>query len=344
MSHMLSEIRQQPEVIEAVVAAEKERAAELAREVKARGIEYVVICARGTSDNAGIFGKYLFDIRNHMPTGLAAMSTVTLYGSKLKLHKALVVGISQSGQAQDVSEYLAWAREQGALTACITNEAGSRITEPSQYCLLCHAGPEKSVAATKTYTGSLANLYLISASLSGDEEMIESLLAAVVPMRQALEMDDHIRERAHRYRYMEDCFVLARGLNHATAFEGALKISETCRIGANPYSAADFLHGPIAAVAHGFPCILFAPDGKAYPPMLDIAEKLRERGAELVITAHNPEILRLATTAFRAPNVEEIVSPLVYIIVGQLFAYHLSVVRGYDPDHPEGLSKVTLTR
>jgi len=144
---------------------------------------------------------------------------------------------------------------------------------------------------------------------------------------------------------MEECFIIARGLNHATAFEAALKMSETCRIGANPYSGADFLHGPIAAVTHGLPCFLYSPDGKAHPFMLDIARKLCDKGAELLIAARDPEILKLATTAFRVPvDVEEIVSPLVYIIVGQLFAYHLAVVRGYDPDHPEGLAKVTMTR
>jgi glutamine---fructose-6-phosphate transaminase (isomerizing) len=345
MSHMITEIRQQPDVIKELVASERGNIESLVREVKSRGIEFIVIAARGTSDNAGIFGKYLFDINNGMPTALAAMSAVTLYKAKLKLQKALVIGISQSGQAADVAEYLESARSQGALTAAITNEAGSRITKESDFTILCHAGKEKSVAATKTYTSSLAALYMISAGLSEDSKMVDQLLSATEPMRKVIELDDFIRDRALRYRYMDECYVLARGINYATAFEAALKMSETCRLGAKPYSAADFLHGPIAVVGQGTPCFLFAPDGKGYKDVLDIAHKLRGKGAELIIAANNQEILDLATTAFRLPEgVEEIVSPLVYIIAGQLFAYHLAMIKGYDPDRPEGLSKVTVTR
>lgn len=345
MSHMMTEIREQPDVIKELIGAEKGNIEAVVREVKSRGIDFIVIAARGTSDNAGIFGKYMFETINGIPTALAAMSAVTLYQAKLKLGKGLVIGISQSGQAADVAEYLESARSQGALTACITNEAGSRITKQSDFTILCHAGKERSVAATKTYTSSLAALYLMSAAMSSDEKMVDLLLSVAEPMQLVIELDDFIKEKALRYRYVDECYVLARGINYATAFEAALKMSETCRLGAKPYSAADFLHGPIAVVGKGTPCFLFAPEGKAYHDMLNIADKLRTKGAELIIAAQNQEILKLATTAFKIPvEVEETVSPLVYIVVGQLFAYHLATAKGYDPDRPEGLSKVTVTR
>lgn len=345
MSYMLDEIRQQPDVLKEIVAAETNNVEALVRQVKARGVEQIVFAARGTSDNAAAFGKYLFEYKNGIPVSLAAMSIVTLYQARVKLHKALVIGISQSGQAADVCEYLEWSKKQGALTVSITNEAGSRITKVSDFTILCHAGKERSVAATKTYTSSLAALYLISSSLSGDGSLKDTLLSGAESIRQVLTLESSIKDRAQRYRYMDECFVLARGLNHATAYEAALKMSETCRLGANPYSAADFLHGPIAAVGAGTPCFLYAPDGKAYATVLDVAEKLRSKGAELIVAAHNREILKLATTAFSVEvEVEEIVSPLVYIVIGQLFAYHLAITKGYDPDRPEGLSKVTLTR
>ena len=144
---------------------------------------------------------------------------------------------------------------------------------------------------------------------------------------------------------MQECAVLARGVNQCTALEGALKLTETCYLVARPFSGADFLHGPIAMVSSAFPCFVYAPEGRAYPFMLELALKLQERASELVVISRSQEILGMATTPLAVPvEVDELLSPIVYILPGQLFACHLSHTRGSDPDHPRGLSKVTLTR
>ena len=144
---------------------------------------------------------------------------------------------------------------------------------------------------------------------------------------------------------MQECTVLARGLNHATALESALKMTETSYLVCKPYSGADFLHGPIAMINEGFPCLLYAPDGKAYPFMVELAEKLRGHGAELIIFARDSSILTLATRPLMVgPEISELLSPILYILPGQLWACHLAQARGQNPDQPRGLSKVTLTK
>jgi glucosamine--fructose-6-phosphate aminotransferase (isomerizing) len=346
MSYMLDEIHQQPDAIRKMVASERETAKKLAEEVKKQGITFGVIAARGTSDNAATYGKYLFEIVNGVPIGLAAPSIFTLYGAKPKMDNSLVIGISQSGQAADVIEFLQKSKECGALTACITNEDGSPMTKATDFTMLCHAGLEQSVAATKTYTTTLTGLWLLSASLAGREEMIDQLLETAGKIDEVMKsLEDEIKCRAERYRYMEECVVLARGISRATAFEAALKLTETCYVRVEPFSSSDFLHGPIAIVQEGMPCFLYAPDGPGLPSMIEMADRLEKKGAELIIISDNDEILKKATTAFTIPvKVDDMLSPLVYITVGQLFAQYLATAKGLDPDHPRGLSKVTITR
>lgn len=345
MSHMLNEIHQQPDIIARVVESERTSAEKLARAIEERGICFATMAARGTSDHAAIYGKYLLEINNAIPVALADPSVFTLYDANLRLERSLVIGISQSGQAADVAEYLTRARNCGALTVAITNEPGSAITSVAEHVLLCHAGKEKGVAATKTYTSTLACFYLLSASLSHQVRQVDKLLHCADAMRRVLKIEDYVADRAERYRYMMEGFVISRGFNYCTALETALKVAETSYVGLLGYSAADFLHGPIAAVQESEPCFLCAPPGKAYATMLQMAATLRDRGAETVVLSSEDEILNLATTQFRLDvRVDEELSPLVYVIPGQLLAYHIALARGYDPDRPRGLSKITITR
>lgn len=343
---MLDEIRRQPEVIKALVSSERENIELLANEIRNRGVNFTLIAARGTSDNAATYAKYLFGIIAGLPTGLAAPSIFTLYGARPRLNQSLVIGISQSGQAADVIEYLQNSKKCGALTACVTNEEGSPITKAADFTILCHAGPEKSVAATKTYTSTLAALGLLSFTLGGRNDLIDSLSEIGDKIALAItSLDEEIARRAERYRYMSECFVLARGINHATAFEAALKLAETCYVNAEPFSSADFMHGPIAMVDEDIPCFLYAPSGASFDSMMDAAGKLRDRNAELIVVSDNDQILSMATTPFKIPfRVDEELSPIVYIVAGQLFAQYLAVAKRHDPDHPRGLSKVTITR
>jgi glucosamine--fructose-6-phosphate aminotransferase (isomerizing) len=346
MSYMLDEIHQQPDVIRGLVDAERENVRNLAKEIKSRDIRFGLIAARGTSDNAATYGKYLLEIVNGLPVGLAAPSVFTLYGAKPRLNNSLVIGISQSGQAADAIEYLQRSKECGALTACVTNEPGSEMTKAADFCLLCHAGPERSVAATKTYTATLAVLCLLSAGLAGRDDLVDELLKTPGQIEQVIRAcEGELERRAERYRYMEDCIVLARGISRATAFEAALKLAETCHVNVEPFSSADFLHGPITIVQEGVPCFLYTPEGPTFGSMLDMARRLTEKRAELIIISNNEDILSMATTPFRIPvQMNDILSPIVYIVVGQIFAQYLAVTKGLDPDHPRGLSKVTITR
>lgn len=345
MPQMLDEIREQPGVISRLIDAEREPVAKLAQEIKRRGIRFVMMAARGTSDHAAIYGKYLLEIVNGIPVGLADPSVYTLYSAKIDMSSILVIGISQSGQAPDVIEYLKRSRQAGALAVAITNEPDSPIISAADHTILCHAGSEESVAATKTYTSALAAMYLLSASLVGNGERIGSLRVCADAMQAALSVEPQIADKAERYRYMESGAVISRGFNYCTALETALKLAETNYIGMRGFSAADFLHGPIATVHEGYPCILIAPPGKAYQGMYDMASTLRGRGAETVIFSSDDKILSLATTPIKlGVHIDEVLSPLVYAIPGQLLAYHMAIARGYDPDQPRGLTKVTLTR
>lgn len=345
MSHMLNEIHQQPQVIRHLLECEKNVVTGLAKEIQSKDVRFIVLAGRGTSDHAAVYGKYLLEVKNGYPVALADLSVFTLYNAKLRMEQVLVVGISQSGQAADVAEYLERSKQLGALTIAITNVPGSLLTTIAHHTIYCHAGEELGIAATKTYTSTLAALFLLSACLANSPQEADKLVACSDAMERVMSLEPYIVDRAERYRYMHDGYVISRGFNYCTAMEMALKLAETSYTGLNAYSAADFLHGPIAAVHESDPCFLIAPPGKAYGNMLEIAKRLCERNAEIVVLSSETEILSLATTAFRLDvAVPEELSPLVYIVPGQLLANYLALARGNDPDRPRGLSKVTITR
>lgn len=343
MSVMIEEIRCQPDVISGLADAEYQNATAIAAEIKERRVQFVTIAARGTSDHAAIFGKYLLEIRNELPVALADPSIFTLYDAKLKLDRTLAIGISQSGQAPDVAEYLRRSRELGALTLAITNEAGSTLTEIAEHTILCRAGKEIGVAATKTYTSTLAVLYMLSSALAGDA-CCDQLKVCADAMRETLSLESEIKAKAERYRYMEAGAVIGRGYNFCTALETALKLAETSYIGMRGFSAADFLHGPVATVHEGYPCILIAAPGRAYQMMIDLAARLNDLRAETLLIGSDESISEATTVIRISAQIDEDLSPLVHIVPGQLLAHYLALARGYDPDRPRGLSKVTLTR
>lgn len=342
-ANMLSEIREQPEALERLLTQELGLVRELAAAARERDISLLYLAARGTSDHAAVYAKYLVEILAGIPAALAAPSVFTLYGAQVRLDRALVLGISQSGKAADAIEVLKRSRAAGYLTGCITNDAESPMAQTAEHPLCCRAGLERSLPATKTYTTSLALVYSLAACLAGREELLEDLRRTPQWVAQVLALDEQIGECAERYRFMEECVVLARGLNQCTALETALKLSETTYVRAHPYSSADFKHGPIAVVDEGYPCVLFAPSGEGYETMLDMADALLERDAELIVLSDQPEVLSRATTRLKLPQVPELLSPLVGIVAAQLFAYHLARVKGRDPDNPRGLKKVTHT-
>jgi glucosamine--fructose-6-phosphate aminotransferase (isomerizing) len=340
-----SEIFQQPSVLARLLDSESARVQEIAASIRARKVAYVLIAARGTSDNAARYGQYILGATNRLPVGLATPSLFSVYKEPPRLELGLVVGISQSGQSPDIVAVLAEARRQGGPTLAITNDPGSPLADEAEFVIPLHAGEEKAVAATKTYTAQLAALALLSCALGDDTSRLEALRQVPGAVQQVLDGQEGIARAVERYRYMETCVVLGRGYNYATAFEIALKLKELNYLIAESYSSADFMHGPIAVVGSGFPAMVVAPSGKMFETVRGFSLELKSRGAELLIISDRGELLVEATTPLPLPaGVPEWLSPIVAVVPGQLFAMHLTLVKGYDPDQPLGLKKVTLTR
>ncbi len=354
MSLMLAEIRQQPEILERTLRQELPGVEKLRKKLAARPPRYIMLAARGTSDNAAAFGRYLLEIGTGIPVSLAAPSVFTLYGvRKFDFREALVVAISQSGESTDINVVLEAAKEQGAVTVGITNEPDSALARLAEHVFLVRAGKEKSVAATKTYTGQLLTLYLLAYAL-GAPILLDDLRRLPGYAERALTLESRIAELAQRYRFMENAVVVGRGLNYANAFEFALKMMETCYVVAERFSSADFLHGPIAIVGAHFPAFLFAPPGVTWPSMKELMDKLSPAGAEMFVISDksNAEAGRFegargvtipVALAHKGALPVEVYTPIPYIVPAQLFAASLAREKGLDPDRPRGLSKVTRT-
>jgi glucosamine--fructose-6-phosphate aminotransferase (isomerizing) len=349
MSIMLKEIREQPRVIEKTLRAERKGFEKLRMRFEKRRPSLVVLAARGTSDNAAQFGRYLIEITTGIPVSLAAPSVTTLYQTPLKLDNALVAAVSQSGESTDTNVVLEAAKKAGAFTVGITNEAGSTLAKLADFSMIVRGGRERSVAATKTYTGQLLGFYLLAWALGANIKM-DDLERLPGWAESALSIEDEIAARAERYRFMEQAVVVGRGLNYSNAFEWALKMMETCYVVAERFSQADILHGPIAMMGQSFPAFLIAPPGVTWPLMQQLAGRLAGFKAEtLILTdesnkgAPKSAVRIPAKLAYKGALPEEVYTPIPYIIPAQLFAAKLAELRGLNPDHPRGLNKVTLT-
>jgi glutamine---fructose-6-phosphate transaminase (isomerizing) len=341
-----SEIFEQPERLSALLSNQRLTAEKIAQAVHQHDIRWVFLAARGTSDNAGRYANYLWGAQNGLPLALATPSLFTYYNQPPQLKDALVVGISQSGQSPDIVSVLVEGRRQGCLTLAITNETDSPLARASELVLDIQAGVEKAVAATKTYTTELMSVAMLSAALSGNKAHWRELARVPGWVEKVLKQDIPIARMAERYRYMRQCVVLGRGFNYCTAFEWALKLKELTYVVAEPYSSADFRHGPIAMIEGGFPVMAVAPNGKVFDTMLDMLGKLcHEQSAELVVISDEKRALSLAQSPIQLPSgMPEWLSPIVSIVPGQLFAGHLTRAKGYDPEKPRTLGKVTETQ
>jgi glucosamine--fructose-6-phosphate aminotransferase (isomerizing) len=352
MSILETEIYEQPTAIARLLERETENVQRLTDGLKGR-FDYVLIAARGTSDNAARYAQYLLGAHNQLPVALATPSLFTMYKQPPLLAGALVIGISQSGQSPDIVSVVAEGARQGRPTLALTNDVESPLSQAAEYCIPLHAGAERAVAATKTYTAALAALALFSAFLPdrGDHADHGDHAARMAALRrlperlsQTLAGLTPVLPRVERYRYMTHCTVIGRGYNYATCFEIALKVKELTRVVAEPYSSADFRHGPIAMVREGFPVILVAPQGAVLTDICDLITELRQLGAEQLVISEDDRLLDEAHLALPIPaDVPEWLTPLVAVLPGQLFAMTLAQVKELDPDQPVGLSKVTET-
>ncbi|MCU0228083.1 MAG: SIS domain-containing protein [Bryobacterales bacterium] len=351
MSKMLEEIRQQPSALERTLEAEAAAIQAMRQRFTGKRPKYIVLAARGTSDNAAQFARYLIEITTGIPVSLAAPSIYTLYQAQLQLQDALVVAVSQSGESTDINLVLESAARAGAQTVAITNEAESTMARLAQEVILVRAGRELSVAATKTYTGQLMAFYLLAYAL-GAPLSLDHLRRIPASVESALALYPQVYEHAIRYRFMQHAVVVGRGINYANVFEFALKMMETCYVIAERFSIADFHHGPIAMLERDFPVFLFAPPGVASDSAAGLLDKARQLHAEtLVITdASNAAMTAVAERKLVLDGVvhdaalpDDLFTPIPYIVPAQLFAASLAEHKGLDPDAPRTLSKVTKT-
>jgi glutamine---fructose-6-phosphate transaminase (isomerizing) len=344
-STLHAEISEQPASLRRLLAAEADHAAAIGREMAGRGIRFILIAARGTSDNAARYGQYLFGARNRLAVALATPSLFTLYDCPPRLDGALVLGISQSGQSPDIVTVVEEARRQGVPTVAITNDAGSPLAAAAGHCLELHAGPELSIAATKTYTSELAALALLSMGLAGEPLRSSPLEAMPALVEKALLSDGAAEAAAEQIASRSHCVALGRGFNYSTTFEVALKTKELAYVEAEPYSTADFRHGPIAMVDAGFPAVLVMVGEMVKKEVAELRDELARRQARLVVLGEDETLRRPADLWVPVPaGAPEWLSPITAIVPGQLLAYHLARARGIDPDQPRTLQKVTLTR
>jgi glucosamine--fructose-6-phosphate aminotransferase (isomerizing) len=343
---LYSEIYEQPAIMRNLLLEQKERISEIAEEIRKKEISYVFLAARGTSDNAGRYANYLWGAYNGLPVALATPSLFTFYKTPPRLRNALVVGVSQSGKSPDIVSVLSEGKKQGCPTLVITNEPDSPLANGSDFVIDIHAGAEKAVAATKTYTAELLALAMVSVELGKDKKREAELNHIPEWAEEILTFDDHIKNIAQKYRYMERCVVLGRGFNYSTAFEWSLKLKELTYVVAEPYSSADFQHGPIAIVESGFPVMAVAPGGMVFDSLLPMLARLRnDHKAELLIISDQQAALDLAQSSIHLPaGIPEWLTPLITILPAQLFSYHLTQVKGYSTETPRSIRKVTETR
>lgn len=343
---LISEIHEQPARLAELLSSQRKKVEGIAQAIRKSDPHFVFLAARGTSDNAGRYANYLWGAQNQLPLALATPSLFTYYQQPPTIKNALVVGISQSGKSPDIVSVLEEGKKQGNLTLAITNDANSPLAKAADFVLDIQAGDEKAVAATKTYSAQLMAIAMLSAALSGEASRWGELEQVSGWARDVLIHEQKIAQAAQRYRYMDQCVVLGRGYNYATAFEWALKMKELSYVGSEPYSSADFKHGPLAMVESGYPVFAVSPKGKVFDSMQGMLKHLRnDLRAELVVISNSLAALELAEVAIPIPEqVPEWLSPIISIVPAQLFSYYLTLAKGYDTEQPRTIRKVTETK
>jgi glucosamine--fructose-6-phosphate aminotransferase (isomerizing) len=301
----------------------------------------------GSSDNAASYCVYAFGLLPRLTALRDSISLTVYYGTELDMTGSLVIGLSQSGQTPDVVEYVARARKAGAFTVAITNDPDSDLATTAEALLPLGAGPERAVAATKTYVNTLAALVLLAANMAGEgKRCAEDLRAVVEALDKAIpELEQRIPEVALPFAFVGRMFVIGRGVELSTAREIALKLLETCRIAAEPLTATDLAHGPVAALDPFFPVWAIASDDETLPAVVEAAARVREAGATLVASGTAAGSIVEPDYLLPVPTPPSpLLSPLLSVIPGQLFAWALARAKRLDPDRPTGLSKVTFAR
>lgn len=337
---MAHEISEQPHVLAGLLDSGRKQFVAVADIIKRTSPRFVLLAARGTSDHAALYAKYLIEISLGLPVGLASPSTLTAYGATPQLEGVLWLAVSQSGGSPDLVESTAAARRLGALTVAVTNSPGSPLAGAAQHHVDILAGSETAVAATKSYTAQLLALWLLVDAWRGGT----STNAAGIPDWAASVLaDDAVLDVAGSYRFAERIITTGRGYSYPTAREGALKLMETSYLPAQAFSGADLLHGPFAMIDSQHPVIAVVPEGIGGTAMRPVLERLAERGAHVCVVGDLSAALPGSLVVPLPAGVPEELSPILQILPLQRLALQLSVERGNDPDAPRGLLKVTET-
>jgi glutamine---fructose-6-phosphate transaminase (isomerizing) len=345
-SQFLAEIREQPGALAGLLAHEREFA-RVAAEANARGASMVRMVGHGSSDNAASYGVYAFGL---LPRWTALRDSITLtvhYGAGLDMSRSTVIGLSQSGQTPDVVEYVDSARRGGAFTVALTNDPSSELARTAEAVLPLGAGDELAVAATKTYLNQLAALALLAGHVAGRGRELADGLRAVAGLLEELvpELERQVTPLAVPFSFVGRMFVVGRGAEFSTAREVALKLLETCRVAAEPLTATDLAHGPVAALDPLFPVWAIASRDETLPAVVEAATRAHAAGATILASGNAAAAIEDASYVLPVPEPPmALLSPLLSVLPGQLFAWALSRAKGLDPDRPRGLTKVTLAR
>jgi glutamine---fructose-6-phosphate transaminase (isomerizing) len=338
VSLVRQEIAEQPAAVARVLADADGAIAAAAEEIRRRRPRYAVIAARGSSDNAARYAQHVLGRLCGLPVALAVPSLHTVYDAPMRYTDGLVLGISQSGASPDVVAVLATAGAQGCVTVAVTNDPASPMAAAATHVIALQAGEEQSVAATKTYTTSLAAAAALAAGIADDAEKTRELAGLPDALHRQLARLGGIDAAADAAAEWTRLAVIGRGANYATAFEAALKIKELAGVAAEPASPADFLHGPVAMLDPGFPVLAILPSAASGAAIRDVLAAAHERDADVTVIGDAPGERQLAVEP-----VPEWLSPLCAVIPAQLLAVGAAERRGVDVDRPVGLQKVTRT-
>lgn len=343
-AQFLAEIREQPRALERLLEHEREYA-RVAAAARDRGTTTVRLVGHGSSDNAASYGIYAFGL---LPGWTALRDSITLsvyYGAQLDMSGSTVLALSQSGRTRDVVEYVARARRAGAFTVAVTNDPDSDLAGQAEAVLPLGAGPERAVAATKTYLNQVAALALLAAHAAGEGRRYGDGLREVVDLLGSLipELELLVPPLAVPFSFVGRMFVIGRGTEFATAREIALKLVETCHVAAEPLTATALAHGPVAALDPLFPVWAIASEDETLPSLIEAAGRIHAAGATLVASGTAAGAIEGADYSIPVPAPSaSLLAPLLSVVPGQLFAWALARAKGLDPDEPRGLSKVTL--